>query len=89
MLHRCVYRLKNLTMELSSHLNEEAPLVVGDDIKLSEGEHRRGSMAPLHPHGHAHAADSKGADEKEPGEAGNQGTNIDSLCKELSCVLVF
>lgn len=31
-----VYRLKNLTMQLSSHLTDDAPLTVGNDIRLTD-----------------------------------------------------
>lgn len=82
-------------MELSAHLADEAPLMVGEDIKVSEGDasrpgRRAGSLAmghpPVHSPGQHHGgvgADSKADDKNGADEA----SNVDSLCKYnlMSC----
>jgi hypothetical protein len=83
--------LKNLTMELNSHLTEDGALLVGNDIKLSgdeaHGGDAEGARAGNDRGSPGAGADSKGTDAKD-GADGGEGASGPStgIAGECACV---
>jgi hypothetical protein len=90
--------LKNLTMELNSHLTEDGALLVGSDIKVSgdgvreaNGSDAGGARAGAERDSPGAGADSKGIDAKDGADGGDgasaPSTGIAGECGVLLVVL--